>query len=361
MEAQTRQIPKVRSGGGRHRAPAPRRSPGKVLSGLALGAAFAFVATLALVPGETVELVPSAAAPPAPVPAWLDQPSLSVPPPAPPLPGEKDAQPPSTTPVTPAPASSAPRPPSRPAPPSAPAPRTPAPAPTPDKKPSGTGSGTTAAERYGWGTPIAAGSDEFNGSKVDTSKWSQPDGCWDGHAGNGRRCGKNNVVSGGVLTQVGEANGDTGWLSSRHETQYGRWEARVRSEGGQGDRSYNTLLIIWPTSDEHVRDGEYDWLENGDPGASCAEAYLHYPGETPKKQEHAERCGVDFTQWQNVAFEWDRECLRGYLNGARWYELCGADIAGMPRGALAIQLDNFYGGDMKPAKFQVDWVRAFKS
>ncbi len=35
---------------------------------------------------------------------------------------------------------------------------------------------------------------------------------------------------GGVLRQVSESGGDSGWLASKFGQRYGRWEARVRSQ-----------------------------------------------------------------------------------------------------------------------------------
>lgn len=220
--------------------------------------------------------------------------------------------------------------------------------------------GITAAERFGWGTPIAAASDEFNYTGApDPSKWSLYSG--PGHAGNGRRVADNNTVQNGFLRQTGEANGDSAGMASRFDQQYGRWEARVRSQGtGTGD-TYHVLMIIWPDSDQRVAHGEYDFLENDVPGQDCAEAFLHYPGETPKVQEHAREtnCGAPMSEWHNVAFEWTPQHLKGFIDGKEWFSFSEADIAGMPSGHLTIQLDNFYGSGMQPATYEVDWVRTY--
>ncbi|MGW2329869.1 hypothetical protein ACWC5C_29495 [Streptomyces sp. NPDC001700] len=114
----------------------------------------------------------------------------------------------------------------------------------------------TAAERYGWGDPLSEWSDEFDyGSEAapavpDRDKWrlagGGPGACWPGHGGNGRRCDANTRAVGGVLRMTGEANGDTGWLASPYGSQYGRWEARVRSRATAPDngRTYHPLLIL---------------------------------------------------------------------------------------------------------------------
>ena len=226
--------------------------------------------------------------------------------------------------------------------------------------------GQTAAVRFAWGDPLPI-SDEFNDytGRPNPSKWSDPsawgpDGCGRGHSGNGRRCSKNSVVADGILTMTGESNGDTGWLRQKLDTRYGRWEARVRSYNvGSSGEQYHPLLLIWPTSEQRVQDGEYDWLENNTAGAACAEAFLHYPGETPKVQEHAEEtaCGAALSEWHNIAFEWTPAAVKGFIDGVEWFSYSEADITAMPSGHLNIQLDNF--NSTRATRFEVDWVRTY--
>lgn len=221
------------------------------------------------------------------------------------------------------------------------------------------GSGDTAAESLGWGTPVPAGSDEFNGSSLDRSKWGVYNG--EGHDGNGRRLAERIAVGDGKMTMTGLANGDSAGMASTFDQRYGRWEARVRSSSASpgAGRQYHPLLIIWPESNRWPDHGEYDFFENGAPGLNRVEAFLHYPGHTPKRQEFARKDGVDTTQWQNIAFEWTPDHLKGFVNGEEWFSFSEYDITEMPSGHLTIQLDNFFGGGMTPATYEVDWVRAY--
>ncbi|WP_165906215.1 glycoside hydrolase family 16 protein [Streptomyces sp. Z26] len=258
-------------------------------------------------------------------------------------------------------------------------------APAAPARPTGTGTATTAAttttaaERYGWGDPLPRWSDEFDyGSEEepavpDRDKWDLagggPGACWPGHAGNGRRCDANTRVVGGMLRMTGETNGDTGWLSSVYGQRYGRWEARVRSRPTSEDdgRQYHPLLILWPDSDEHPRDGEYDYLENMAPGERCAEAFLHYPHseEVPVQQEFARRCGVDLTQWHDIGVEWTPDHVRGFVDGEEWFRFAGGANADRdclqcaPSMHQTIQLDNFHGDALQGAVYEVDRARVY--
>jgi hypothetical protein len=237
----------------------------------------------------------------------------------------------------------------------------------------------TAAGRRGWGAPLPEWSDEFNyGSESspavpDQAKWNLAGGgvdqCWQGHDGNGRRCDKNTRVVGGVLRQIGEAGGDSGWLASHFGQQYGRWEARVRSQATSPDngRQYHPLLILWPHSDQWPEGGEYDYLENMSPGEQCAEAFIHYPQDAgaPVQQEFAQRCGVDLTQWHNIAVEWTPDHVKGFVDGEEWFSFSGGAnsvrqcIQCAPGMHQTIQLDNFFGSSMQSAVYEVDWARVY--
>ncbi|AUH45140.1 hypothetical protein CXR04_25600 [Streptomyces sp. CMB-StM0423] len=233
---------------------------------------------------------------------------------------------------------------------------------------------TEAAERYGWGEPLPI-SDEFDYTgPVDPEKWDVPSGnvggteqCWEGHAGNGRRCGKNSTVADGIMTMRGEANGDTGWIRQNRDTQYARWEIRSRSRNtGSSGGLYHPLHLIWPTAGDRLKNGEYDWVEYSNPDAQCLSAFLHYPESPSDEKEYRELCPVDMTEWHNFAFEWTPDALVGYVDGAEWFRLAdGAnsdrgDIQKMPLGNLVIQLDNFTGDSgLRPAVYEVDWVRTY--
>lgn len=232
--------------------------------------------------------------------------------------------------------------------------------------------GTVSAARVlGWGTPDSTWSDEFNyvGSP-DPTKWLiPPPGGMPGHDGNGLRHPDQVTVDGEKLIMAGLANGDTGWLMSAQQRQYGRFEARCRSYAtGTGTGTFHPLFICIP-SGPWPQGGEYDWLEMGNPGGMIASAYLHYPHDpdpVPIQQEYAERGPCDMTQWHNIAFEWNSTHLKGWIDGVPWYEFSGGantvrqDIQTMPAASLTMQFDNFFGtSDNQPAQFEAQWIRVY--
>ena len=262
----------------------------------------------------------------------------------------------------------------RPGPTATPTPTTPAPTPSqPVTRPSSQAPpGDTAAGRFAWGTPLPA-SDEFNyGSAAapappDQSRWNLAGGgvgaCWPGHTGNGRRCDANTRVVGGIARMTGEADGDTGWLGSKLSQRYGRWEVRARSQatGPDNGRQYHPLLITWPANHPWPEGAEYDYLENGAPGEPCAEAFLHYPNHQPRRQEFAQRCGVDLSQWHNFGFEWTPQHLKGFIDGVEWFSFSRDCVQCAPGPMFqTIQLDNFHPeGGLQPAIYEVDWARVY--
>jgi hypothetical protein len=237
----------------------------------------------------------------------------------------------------------------------------------------GDGNGTEAAVRHGWGTPLAAYSDEFGyAGRPDPAKWGAADECWPNpHASGGQRCASATRVDGGRLVMTGSANGTTGWLQNEWKTRYGRWEARVRSRNtaSSNGRTYHPLLIVWPDGDKWPDEGEYDFLENQAPGAACAEAFLHYPhgDDVSIQQEHAkeQNCGRPLSEWHNIAFEWTPDHVRGFVDGVEWFRYSGGAnsrrraMQTMASGHLTIQLDNFGGTNMTPAVYEADWVRVY--
>jgi len=219
-------------------------------------------------------------------------------------------------------------------------------------------SSTTAAENFNWGTPIAAGSDEFNGTSVDSTKWNNYDNIA-GHAGNGRRMAAQSIVSGGVLTQTGQSDGDTGYLSSKYRpgTMYGKWEVRMRTSAR--DPEYHPVLLLWPDSGgDNTTDDEVDFAE-GTNDTSQIKFFLHYGTPGQGLQTSAAKV-IDTQEWHNYAVEWSASGVRGYIDGVLWFTDTSSTHNPNQPMHQAIQLDWFPDGTATSESWmQVDWTRAY--
>jgi hypothetical protein len=233
----------------------------------------------------------------------------------------------------------------------------------------------TAAGRYGWGAPLSS-SDEFDYTGApDSGKWSVYDGV--GHDGNGVRDDARVTVAGGKMILTGLAgSANTAGLAHDLDQQYGRWEVRCRSfytssPGTPGTLSggYHPVLIVWPTSDEWPEDGEYDFLENGEPGEATAGAFMHYPSTDSDDQIDVPNYTVDLREFHNFAFEWTSDHVKGFVDGEPWFEYSGTtegspsgaaqDIQAMPSGHLTVQLDAFQPTGCLASTMEVEWARVY--
>ncbi|MGK5554417.1 glycoside hydrolase family 16 protein [Actinomadura kijaniata] len=229
--------------------------------------------------------------------------------------------------------------------------------------------GATAADRYGWGRPVAR--DDFTGRGLDRDDWEVYDG--PGHAGKGRRSPSAVAVRDGVLTLTGTPDGTTGGLSWLPGAgRYGRWEARVRMD--RACACYHPVLLLWPVRGgggvaPRGGGGEIDYLEVvGDGTRRDALFFLHAGTERDHRQRSA-RVEADLTRWHAFAVEWTPRAVTGYVDGMVWFR--SDDPAMLPPGRMgqAVQLDWFpeEAGRTHPgvprdarATLQVDWIRMYR-
>jgi hypothetical protein len=136
--------------------------------------------------------------------------------------------------------------------------------------------------------------------------------------------------------------------------------------GTTGTGGYHPVLIVWPTSDAWPGDGEYDFLENGEPGEQAAGAFLHYPSlDGANHQIDVADYPVDLTQFHNFAFEWSPTGLKGWVDGNPWFTHAGGAasdrkaLQAMPSGHLTVQLDAFQPTSLLASTFEVEWARVY--
>ena len=210
----------------------------------------------------------------------------------------------------------------------------------------------TAAERLGWGVPVAGDEFGYTGAP-DPSKWNVYNSA--GHAGNGVRSPAAWNVDGNVVRVTGDSQGTTGGMSADFDRRkYGRWEVRMRTNAR--DPEYHPVLILWPDSENWPCDGEIDFAE-GTSDVTKMHFYHHY--SCSNSQTSATRT-VDTTQWHNYAVEWTPSAIVGYLDGVEWFR--DTDPSHQPPGPMhqTIQLDWFPDGTATSTSWmEVDWVRVY--
>ena len=205
--------------------------------------------------------------------------------------------------------------------------------------------------------------DEFDGDELDEDKWSPYSGKTTDDVG--QHDPDNITVSDGTvkLTSRDDKTSAGMWWKSGHK--YGRWEARVRSQAGNG---YGPVMLLWPESGDWPEDGEIDMMEIPKGDRTKATFTVHW-GEN-NQQDSASATG-DFTQWHNFAVEWTPDHIVGYLDGVEFYR--NEDGDAQPPGEMHFVLQQDigpYGNDWIPApdastpsevSFEADWVRVYAS
>jgi beta-glucanase (GH16 family) len=216
---------------------------------------------------------------------------------------------------------------------------------------------TEAAVRNGW-TLIAH--DEFDGDALDEGLWSAYRGRTTDDVG--QHDPDNLSVSDGTLKLTSRGNTSAG-LAWDDGQKYGRWEARVRSEKGNG---YGPVMLLWPDAEDWPEGGEIDIMEIPKGDRTKASFTVHW-GED--NNQDGKSVQGDFTQWHTFAVEWTPDRIVGYLDGREFYRNEDSD-AQPPRSMhFAMQQDiGPYGKDWIPARdestpaectFEVDWVRIY--
>jgi hypothetical protein len=223
-----------------------------------------------------------------------------------------------------------------------------------------TPSSTQASVRYGWGTPNASQSDEYNGTTVDLTKWGRfgtsdgVSGCSAGFDGHGQRCGSQTTESGGYLSVSGTAGGVTGGLwSNQPAFRYGRVEVRERAVNlGTSGKAYHAVPLLWPTNGDYTH-AEIDFAER-DVASPEVDLFVHHDGGQ-------DSCAftVDSTQFHNYAVDWQPTSVTWYVDAVKVCTI-NASIAYYDNTNGGAQLDMLPAtGPMRPAREDVDWIHMY--
>lgn len=214
---------------------------------------------------------------------------------------------------------------------------------------------TEAAVRYGW---HKIGDDEFDGTRVDTSKWDVYDG---DNSVNESWSRKQCTVSGGVLTLTGKASeaGTTCGIAWKQDQTYGRWEVRARMPR-PADPGYAPTFLLWGADDSNFpAAGEIDFSETWNPDRVYTESWLHGPGNT--QGPYFKGNPVNLQEWHNFGVDWQPGKITLYLDGQPWgvYD----DPKFIPRTPMHLVLQLTYiskhPGAPHQTTAQVDWARIY--
>lgn len=218
-------------------------------------------------------------------------------------------------------------------------------------------SGSEAAAQRNW--PMIA-NDEFDGTALDRTKWSPYTGETTG--GVGRHREENLAVRDGLLTVTsqGKTSGGMAWTKGQ---QYGRWEARAKTNKGSG---YGDVMLLWPDAEDWPEGGEVNFMEVPKGDRNESHFIVHY-GEDNSQVGHTTQ--GDFTQWHNYAVEWAPDHVAGFIDGQEVFRTTDPNAIPPRPMHMALQQDiGPYGNDWIPAlderspakvEFQVDWVRIY--
>jgi len=215
------------------------------------------------------------------------------------------------------------------------------------------------------GTFTVAGStlrfaDEFNGSSLDTTRWSAWYG--PGHAGIGlRRPSAISVSNGSLVMTAKMVNGtiESGGMSHKADYTYGRYEFRVRTERDPTG-TMSGIVMTWPKYQRSPEYTESDMYETG-PGIARDHfnTFIHYGYNvtTQKLVKHS----VDVTQWHTVTMDWRADSLKLYRDGVLVWTL--TDRVAIPDVLhhAGIQLDARYTRTLTtPVRMYVDYMRIYE-
>lgn len=210
----------------------------------------------------------------------------------------------------------------------------------------------TAAQRFGWGTPIA-GSEFTDLDTLEQEGWLVFEG--PGYQGKGRQSADQLELRDGLLVITGESSGVTGAVGYYGAVQqYGRWEARIRIP--QGDGNYHPVALLWPSSERWPEDGEIDYFESSGTARTSTFSLHHGESTSPEVAEIA----ID-RDWHTYAVEWTPTSITAYLDGEEYATM--TNTTHFPPGEMwhSFQLDWMGERGRVDTVMEIDWLRVYAS
>lgn len=202
-------------------------------------------------------------------------------------------------------------------------------------------------------------SEDFNGTAIDTSKWSVYGPNWGGHGGNGLRDGRAVSVGNGMLTITAQMLNGTlvsGGVKSRIDRTYGRYEFRVRTDADPSQATSGCVLT-WPQSENWPAEGENNIYETTTSTRTPFSSFIHY---SPQNWQYWFHHYEDGTQWHTMAMEWEPDQIRIYRDGAHVFTV--TDTYAIPDWPhhVVMQLDALKSWMSSSVRLQVDYMRIYE-
>ncbi len=228
--------------------------------------------------------------------------------------------------------------------------------------------------------------DEFNGSAIDTSKWSkvsQGKSDWDRHMSHYDSCYK---IEDGKLCLRGIRNPDTttdkrpfltGGIYSKGKFafQYGKIEIMAKLECAQGAWPAMWMLAEQEKYGKYPRNGEIDIMEHLSFDSIVYQTVHSYYTLTLKQQNNPPHYGtakLDPNVFNVFGLEWNKDHLIFSLNGKetfRYNRVQGVDASQWPFDqSFYLLVDQQLGGNWVgkvnpshlPVQMIIDWVRVYQ-
>jgi beta-glucanase (GH16 family) len=203
--------------------------------------------------------------------------------------------------------------------------------------------------------------DNFDGTKLDVSKWTPYHSPGNGDNGLRRPSafsldGNGHLV---VTAQMIDGHIVSGGMASRRVFRYGRFEVRARTDLDPTG-TMSGVVLTWPVSGNWPADGENDFYETGTAANTRSPFYsfVHYGSNNEQYQfTHP----ADGTQWHTIVMDWRPGSITffrdGILEGVVRNRRAIPDVAHF----VAIQLDALSTRRLtRPVRMYVDYIRVFR-
>lgn len=213
-------------------------------------------------------------------------------------------------------------------------------------------------------------SDDFEGSALDSDRWETyagvpgccPDALWDASQVS---------VSDGILRLANSTDASGTWLSGgvgswdwpESVRTYGRYEARIRMDAGQG---FTAAALLWPADNEWPPELDFWEILQDAPDRETMRVTTHWRDDEGEHAASHTDIDGDFTQWHVARVDWLPHRVVYYLDGVpvrveRAPERIPDDPMwlGLQTHAHELADGAMPPSSLAPVVLHVDWVRVY--